>query len=260
MNKQTDVEPVGSHLGLKKAASAVLCHPLMGRLLGMVFGGRIPHRGARIEVPRGGDPRVNGALFWGTYESAEIRFVRQFIDGALDVVELGSSLGGVSSEIGRRLRSERRLVCVEANPDLIDLLRRNLAANVPHLQPLVLHGAISHGARPEVDFAIGDSNLSSHLGTAGARTQRVPALTLGSVVAHARLGDFALVSDIEGAEASLFEHEAAVLQRCRLLIIELHAVRFGGVDHTPDTLIRLIEQRTGLRLRARYGPVCTFTR
>jgi FkbM family methyltransferase len=260
MPSQTAIEPVGRNLGFKRATAAVLCHPLAGWLLGRLFRGRIPHRGIRIEVPRGGDLRVNAALFWGIYESAEIRFVRQFIDGTLDVVELGSSLGAVSSEIGRRLGPERRLVCVEANASLIDVLRRNLAANVAHLQPLVVYGAISHDGRREVEFEIGKSNLSSHLGAADGRSQRVPAHTLGEVVARADLGDFALVSDIEGAEAALFEHEAETLQRCRLLIIELHSVRHVGIDHTPDTLIRLIERQTPLRLRARYGAVCAFSR
>ena len=162
---QTDIEPVGRFLALKKVAASVLCSPLTGRLLGLVFGGRIPHRGARIEVPPHGDPRVIAALFWGTYESAEIRFVRAHLQGDLDVVELGSSLGGVSSEIARRLQPGRQLVCVEANPDLLGILGRNLQRNAPHVQVQLVHGAINYCGRPEVEFAIGESNLSSHVGS-----------------------------------------------------------------------------------------------
>lgn len=256
---QADIEPVGRFLGLKKLAAAMLCSPLSGRLLGLAFGGSIPHRGVRIEVPPGGDPRVAAALFWGTYESAEIRFVRAHLPADIDVVELGSSLGGVSSEIARRLQPGRRLVCVEANPDLLDVLGRNLARNAAHLQVQLLHGAISHDGRAEVEFAIGESNLSSHLGSHG-RTRRVPALTLADLITRTGLGDYALVSDIEGAEAGLFTAEAAAFTRCRLLIIELHQVQHAGVDHTPDSLIALIERRTGMRLLARYAEVCTFTR
>lgn len=258
---QTDIEPVGRFLGLKKLAAAVLCSPMSGRLLSLAFGGRIPHRGARIEVPKGGDPRVAAALFWGTYESAEIRFVRTHMPGDLDVVELGSSLGGVSSEIARRLQPDRRLVCVEANPELLGFLARNLQYNAPQTKVEIVHGAISYDARPEVEFAIGHSNLSSHLGTdvGGERLQRVPALTLGSVLRQTELrGDYALVSDIEGAEAALFTNEGPALARCRLLVIELHHVRHSGIDHNPDSLIALIRQRTGMRLLARYGEVCTF--
>ena len=256
---QTDIEPVGRFLGLKKLAAAVLCSPLSGRLLGLAFGGKIPHRGVRIEVPPGGDPRVVAALFWGTYESAEVRFVRAHLQGDLDVVELGSSLGGVSSEIARRLQPGRKLVCVEANPELLAVLGRNLQRNAPQVQVQLVHGAISYDGRPEVEFAIGESNLSSHLGS-NARTRRVPAVTLGSVLSQAGLGDFALVSDIEGAEAGVFTQDSAALARCRLLIIELHQVHHQGTDHTPDTLIALIEQRTGMRLLARYAEVCTFAR
>jgi FkbM family methyltransferase len=256
---QTDIEAVGRFLGLKKAAASVLCSPLSGWLLSLVFGGRIPHRGARIEVPPRGDPRVAAALFWGTYESAEIRYVRAHLQGDLDVVELGSSLGGVSSEIARRLQPGRRLVCVEANPELLAILGRNLQRNAPQVQVQLVHGAISYDGQPEVEFAIGESNLSSHVGS-NARARRVPAVTLGGVLAQAGLGEFALVSDIEGAEAGLFELDAPAMARCRLLIIELHDVHHAGNHHTPDTLITLIERRTGMRLLARYGEVCTFVR
>ena len=256
---QTNIEPVGRFLGLKSAAASVLCSPMSGRLLGLIFGGCIPHRGARIEVPASADPRVIAALFWGTYESAEIRYVRAHLQGDLDVVELGSSLGGVSSEIARKLQPGRRLVCVEANPDLLGILGRNLQRNAPHVQAQLVHGAISYDGQPEVEFAIGESNLSSHLGSS-ARARRVPAVTLAGVLAQTGLGDFALVSDIEGAEAGMFEQDAPAMARCRLLIIELHHVRHAGTNHTPDSLIALIERRTGMHLLARYAEVCTFVR
>lgn len=259
MIQETTIEPVGRWLGAKKMAAAVLCHPVTGWLIGAAFGHRIPHRGARIQVPTGGDPRVNAALFWGIYESAEIRFVREFLDGATDTVELGSSLGGVSIEIARRLHPGRKLVCVEANPRLIELLRANLQRNAPAASTRVIQGAIDYGGSAAVEFTLGESNLSSRVGP-GAKTQQVPALTLGAVLTQAGIDDFALVCDIEGAEAAVFDRDASVLSRCKLIIIELHATRYGSVAHTPDTLIEVIVRQTGMRLAARYAEVCTFVR
>ena len=58
----------------------------------------------------------------------------------------------------------------------------------------------------------------------------------------------------------MFDLDAPAMARCRLLIVELHHVHHAGTDYSPDTLITLIEQRTGMRLLARYAEVCTFVR
>jgi hypothetical protein len=84
----------GQFLLIKKIVVLFLCHSSMGKLIGLIWNNRIPHRGSRIEVPADGDPRVNAMLYWGIYESAEIRFVRRYLGNELDVIELGSSLGG----------------------------------------------------------------------------------------------------------------------------------------------------------------------
>lgn len=255
----SSISSTGRFLWPKKIAATFLCHPLMGRFIDLAFGGRIPFSGARIEVPYGGDPRVTAALFWGMYESAEIRFVNVYIDGLRDVIELGSSLGGVASHIAHALLPGRKLICVEANPHLIELLRRNLSRNAPHAATEVVHGAIDYSGLGEVELAIGDSNLSSHLG-AGAQVIRVPSVTLAGILDASGFDDYCLVCDIEGAEAAMVHIDSEVLERCGLLIIELHDVFYGGVLHSPSTLIELIERRTRLRLVARYGAVCTFVK
>lgn len=250
----------GRFLWLKSVAGAVLCHPLTGSLIGRVWANQIPHRGGRVETPEGGDPRVNALLFWGMYESAEIRFVRRHLGDDLDAVELGSSLGGVSCEIAKRLAGRRKLVCVEANSQLLPLLRRNLARNAPSQDARVVWGAIDYSGSGEVEFSVGDSNLSSRLGADAAAPRRlaVPAATLSGVLAEAQVGDYALVADIEGAEAGLFLRDAAALARCRKIIIELHDTAFEGKRYSVDGLAGLIADTTGMPLRDRYGPVCLF--
>lgn len=259
MLRHSRIEPKGRHLWAKRMLATVRLHPVSGRMIATVFRHRIPHRGARIQVPHSVDPRVCAALFWGTYESAEIRYVRQFLEGDLDTVELGSSLGGVSCEVARKLQPGRRLVCVEANADLLPLLRDNVRANAPGSQVKVLHGAIDYGGSGSVQFAIGDSSLSSRVG-AGRVVRDVPAFTLAQVLRQEGVAEYALVCDIEGAEAASFSQDRHALDECRMLIIELHEVVSEGVRHTPDTLISMIETNTPLRLLARYGEVCTFSR
>lgn len=254
-------ETRGRLLWVKNAAAAVLCHPLVGRLLGALWGHRIPHRGSRIETPVAGDPQVNSLLFWGMYESAEIRFVRQYIGRDLDVVELGSSLGGVSCEIARRLGGERRLLCVEGNGRIVPLLRRNLASNSPGQPVDVVEGAIDYSGADVVEMAIGESNLSSMVdaGGDGATTLAVPAVRLSTLLATHGIGSYVLVADIEGAEAGLLVEDARALDGCRMVIAELHETVHDGERYAVADLIRLIEA-TGLQLRDRYGEVCMFRR
>lgn len=259
MSTGHDIETVGRNLGVKAAAAAVLCHPLAGRLLGLAFGNRIPHRGARIRVLPGGDPRLNAYLFWGIYESAEIRYINQFIGAGLDVVELGASIGGVSCAIAPRIGADDKLICVEANPDIIGILRDNLDRNAPGRDVRIFQGAISYAGTGTVEFALGDSTLSSHLGT-GAATRSVPALTLSQLLEREQVGEYALVCDIEGAEAELFNGERTAFASCRVIVIELHATRYRDTDYSIDDLIQLILGATGMQLAARYGDVCAFTR
>jgi FkbM family methyltransferase len=254
-----DIEPKGRNLGLKAIAAAVLCHPLAGRLLGLVYGNRIPHRGARIRVLPGGDPRLNAYLYWGIYESAEIRYIDQFVTPGMDVVELGASIGGVSCSIAQRIGAKDKLVCVEANPDIIGILRENLDRNSPGRDVRIFQGAISYAGSETVEFALGDSTLSSHIGS-GATTRSVPALTLSQLLQREAVGDYALVCDIEGAEAELFNGEREAFAHCRVIVIELHTTKYQGVDYSINDLIALILRTTGMKLAARYGEVCAFAR
>lgn len=71
-------------------------------------------------------PALVASIFWGLYESAEIRFVRRYLDPDLDCLELGSGIGLVSRVIAVSLRPGRRLVCVEPREDLLACARENV--------------------------------------------------------------------------------------------------------------------------------------
>lgn len=68
--------------------------------------GHIDVRG--LDVPA----RNKAQLFSGIYESAEYRFVRDFISPMLPVIELGSSLGAIASVIARQLERAQSLIRV----------------------------------------------------------------------------------------------------------------------------------------------------
>jgi FkbM family methyltransferase len=245
----------------------MLCHPLVGHVVARRYQNILPYQGVAVDVGHPAiQPRTRASIFWGLYESAELRFVQRYIDDSLDVIELGSSLGAISSQIAARLHGKRALVCVEANPDLTPLVTANVRRNAPHTSLHVYAAAIAYGT-PTVVLQRGTYTTGSRIVTAaelpGAGTFEVPALRLGDLVERHFTGPYALVADIEGAEFDMFVQDAAVLQRCARAIVELHLAQFPSPRsslHTVDEVVTYLDSTVGLSLVARHGPVCVFER
>lgn len=169
---------------LKILVSRVLAHPMIGRAVGYLYGDAIPFRGMRIDVRGSSFPAANkAALWWGMYESAECRMIQRYLLPDLPVIELGSSIGAVSSLIASRLRAGVRLSCVEGNPAVMANLQRNLTNHARHLQVSVFQAAIAYGT-DRVGFEVAGDNLISRLALNAARaTVSVPCITLESLIA-----------------------------------------------------------------------------
>jgi hypothetical protein len=104
--------------GTKRTLARFLAGRLAGRVVGGLLPHRIPSRGMRLFYPPWLLPQMKAMLFWGIYESAEIRFVQRYLRADFDAIELGSGIGCVSSAIGRKLAKGKKLVCVECDPKL----------------------------------------------------------------------------------------------------------------------------------------------
>lgn len=246
-------------LPVKKLLAAALTSRAIGRFIGGLYANKIPHRGTTIEIPPDTAPYITACLFWRLYESAEIRCLNRFLTDKVDVIEFGSNVGGVACQVARRLAGRRKMVCIEANPELIPFLRRNLARNAPAQPVVIINAALGHGVDGKVSFAISANNLTSRIGSE-RNLLEVRAITLSEVLREQGIADFALLCDVEGAEVGLFTKEPGAFARCRLLIIETHEVVLDGIDYSIDEIIRLIQRSTSMTLAHRYGPVCAFTR
>jgi FkbM family methyltransferase len=248
---------------LKMNIARALCAPSIGRLIGRIFADRLPFHGAVIDTGfHFVSPITKAQIFWKFYESGEIRFLHRYLRRDLDVVELGSSIGVMASQILRLQNPQRRLVCVEANATLIEALARNTAAASPGRVKIV-SSAISYpekeGAREH--FAIGGSTIEGHV--TDHKTEQsieVQTTSLSRILHDADIEDYALISDIEGAEAGILEHDSPALDRCRQILIELHPTIVAGRAVSIDDLIGILVNRRHFRLLDRHGPVCAFER
>jgi len=85
---------------LKLLIAKILCSSLMGVCINTIFRGVLPLKGCRFYV-KNLDSKIKASIFWGIYESAEIRFIKKYIDDQYDIVDLGSSIGVSSVFIGK---------------------------------------------------------------------------------------------------------------------------------------------------------------
>ena len=93
---------------------------------------------------------VLGQLDAGSYEAKEARYIQAYLPAGATVLELGASLGVVSSIIlGRK---PERLISYEAVGPLGDIARRVVAYNHPAAPWELVHCAIAAEGVDEVSF------------------------------------------------------------------------------------------------------------
>jgi FkbM family methyltransferase len=244
---------------VRRRMAASLSSRPMGWLVGRLYRDVVPCYGLRFHVPTPPvSPRTKAQMWLGIYEGGEIRFVRRWLRQDLDLVELGSSLGVVASHCAQRMLPDRRMVCVEANPALIPVLRANLARHAEGRRIDVVQRAIDYDGS-EVTLIVGENTSGSFVGAGRDGGVRVPTTTLRELLHEHEIGRYALVCDIEGAEAGLLEEDRAALERCQQAIVELHDTQWRGKTLRVEALADRFHE-AGFVERARHGPVYVFER
>jgi FkbM family methyltransferase len=237
-----------------------LCHPRFGLAITRLFHGRIPSQGFVFDVDNAYFPAVNAAsLFWGFYEMREIAYVRRFLRSDLDAVEFGSGIGAVSMPIIKKQDRNRKLICVEPNPYLVETLEMNVRLNAPWKQVTIVNRAVDYSGRDRVGLRVCKNNLGSKIDMGNADDLVwISSTTLSELLSKYDVGDFVLVSDAEGAEVSMIIEDAQSLSRCRQLIIELHASDHEGKMYTIENLRKVLEWAYGFRLKTCWRDVHVF--
>ncbi|MDX1564158.1 MAG: hypothetical protein R3236_02075, partial [Phycisphaeraceae bacterium] len=108
-------------------------------------GNRVDFQGLKISVdcPAITTPQKS-TLYYNLYETEEIEAIGRHLNPGLPVIELGACIGVLSCLTNRKLTDPSRHAVVEANPDLIETLQANRAANGCSFE--IHHGAIAYGA------------------------------------------------------------------------------------------------------------------
>jgi FkbM family methyltransferase len=228
---------------------------------------RVRHRGVTIRTDHEAfAPYTRAELFWGLYERTEISFIRRFLQGSAAVIELGGGLGVASAHIASQMRAGGALICVEANPQVLEITGRNLEAQArrANVNAELVHAALAEQPG-EATFVVETNLFASHVGStlasggAGAITT-VRTVTLQAIRDEHGLDAFDLVCDIEGAEAQFITGSDPGLEGCRRLIIELHPCSHGGTSYSVDDLVRILRERWGFEMLAMKDDVAALQR
>lgn len=216
----------------------------------------------RFEVPKdlAAQDTVSN-IFWGIYESAEIRQIESHMNPNLDVIELGCSLGIVSSHIAAKLAAGRRLVSVEANPNLIPFAKRNIERNRnPGVSIEVINSAISFEPRSIYFECNPDHTCSRVVNSPGEYTVEVPSLRLSGLLQSYSITSFTLCCDIEGAELGIFLDDHEAFDSCCDIFIELHSTEYRGEFYSAKQIEEIVVTKLNFKVRHKYGNVYWFSR
>lgn len=234
---------------------------MTGIFISRLYGSYIPWRGQLVNVS--GDyisPELVAALFFGLYESAEFRFCQKYIKAGWNVLELGAGIGAMSAALRKIIGKDGWLRVVEANPALLDNIRRTLAANFsPDDQTEIIWAAVDYTLSAEmISFELGPSHIQSRVGY-GEQAISVKRSTLKDLLKTSPSGGLCLVADVEGAEAGFILRDGQNLRRFDWIIAELHDTVFCERSVTVADMILYCE-KLGFRLIERYGNVVALNR
>lgn len=243
---------------LKQRVANYICNPFLGKVVRKIYGSELRRRNLKIDIASNEiRDKVVMMLFWNLYEKSEIILARKYITGKYPVVELGGSIGVVSSILGSQLGSQR-LITVESDPNLTPLIEKNLQLNgVKNFQ--VIHGAISN--EQHVYFTPGKLNTGGNIShRQSPETLEVPSLSLGDLIRNNSLEEFTLVSDIKGAESSFILERPDDLKKCKDMIIELHRCRGQNGSFYKVSDLKEKIKNLGFDILEDQGPVIYASR
>ncbi len=196
--------------------------------------------GARIEVPSAAlVPAVARALQDGGYEGHERALLRAHLRPGDRVLDLGAGAGLVSITAARIVGAEN-VTSVEANPEMLRPLKRNLRRNVGAGGKVLPLAVVADGDRSDtIDLHVHPGFWSASTLPRRARnavSHEVKARPLAKLIRRADANVLAM--DVEGAEAQLLAPPLPA--QIRLLVIELHPALYGAGtrDHILAELAR----------------------
>lgn len=198
---------------------------VIGRLVELA-GNKIKLDGVTLSVdnPLIGTPDKS-TLFFGIYEVGERELSKRFIDRSLPTVEIGGSIGGVACTTNRLLANPRAHIVVECNPVVLPTLEKNRELNGCGFK--IEPRALAYGV-DTISFGVPNHFMMGRLHSDDDRQVTVQTTTLRQIVEKHQFDVINLISDSEGGEVEMVEHDGDILRdRVKWIIMETHEIERG---------------------------------
>ncbi|MFL5542304.1 MAG: FkbM family methyltransferase [Longimicrobiaceae bacterium] len=206
--------------------------------------------GVRLALD-GVSPRMRYVMCAG-YERAVALLARALLTRDDSILEAGAAIGFIAAYC-MKVIGIRDYTAVEANPALLEAIRRNAALN-GIAPPRIVHAAVC-AADGEVSFGVNRNFWSSStFPRPGSTSICVHGRSLPSLLAEMASRPTALIMDIEGSEAALPAEHFASFDK---LIVEVHP----GLAGKPAIALLLAGLREqGFHLVDRAGGSYAFAK
>ena len=253
----------------RAAALAVTICGMFGRVaifnklwrLRCMFGGRLASfklsDGSKFAYPA--DSIIGFALFNGTFESAELRFIRENLKPGGVFLDIGANAGIYSIIAAKSVGPGGRVVAFEPDSRNLELLRRNIELNQLS-NVTVVSKAVSNtvGSSPLAisrDGAMSSLAQTNHATQIVEKWETVETTTLDAAIRALDVAHVDLIKiDVEGAEMLVFEGARETLEenRAALILFESADVAARSFQYgAKDVLLEL--QRMGFAIRCFDG-------
>lgn len=192
-------------------------------------------------------------IFWGVWESSEIRFSKRFAK-TNTIIELGSSVG-VTLGVLSKFCTKTNFFCVEASPLNFQKLK-SLTKILPNKNNYTLiNKAIAYNKK-KVQFNFTSTTGSKINHIYFNKNSYVPTTTLSYIIKNYNIKyPYTLITDIEGAEAEIFFKDSSALKYCTCIIAELENSASFSIN---DQILKL--SNLGYIINEMYGNVFVFSK
>ena len=195
-------------------------------------------------------------IYFGKYEKDEFEFVMKYLPKDLPIVELGTSLGFVA--LNALKKTNNKIICLEANKKLIPLIEESFKLNlVASEQYQILNCALSHKKQALYFSDKGSNELGKLVEYSENVIQGIPLEDVTKLIPEE---EFILISDIEGAEINFLQAESHSLNKCKMMIIELHDTEFEGCNYAINELVDIILTKNFELIEQRNNTYVFFNR
>ncbi|MGB3592372.1 MAG: FkbM family methyltransferase [Nonlabens sp.] len=235
---------------LKVLIANLLVNQVTGRILRTLYGGTMQFEGLKFHTRSSYiSPRTSAALFFKSYESAEVRFIKKYINGYKGtIIELGSSIGVVANILSTY--NPQATICgFEADGNLCSVASENLALNGAS------NATIYHEVLKGEGYVFKPGKYSTDGKIVLSGSNSTSNLLVDLITRYQIDSPYTLVCDIEGAEYFIL-NDMEQLNGCEMILIELHDIEVNGTLHKAEDLMRLLSK--SFELIERYGNVVVY--